>query len=112
MPKFNKDFLNSWLKKLENAGINDAYNSIKFISQHVNPKILNYDYVCTNNDIIMLESMFNRRKMDEPIQYIIGNWEFCGINFNIKSPVLILRPETEYLVDIITKHVNAFIYIR
>ena len=41
----------------------------------------------------------------EPIQYIIGQWSFCGISdFRIRAPTLIFRPETEHFVDIVTAH--------
>lgn len=39
----------------------------------------------------------------EPIQYILGRARFCGMELTVTPDVLIPRPETEELVDIITR---------
>ena len=40
-----------------------------------------------------------RRADGEPLQYILGAWDFCGYSFAVRAGVLIPRPETEFLVD-------------
>ena len=40
----------------------------------------------------------DRRRMGEPLAYILGNTSFLGTSFNVKPDVLIPRPETELLV--------------
>ena len=47
-----------------------------------------------------LESLIIRRKNGEPLQYILGEWEFYGYPFKVGKGVLIPRPETELLVDL------------
>lgn len=47
-----------------------------------------------------------RRIKLEPIAYLIGNRDFYGLNFHVDSRVLIPRPETELLVDIVLSYIE------
>ena len=40
-----------------------------------------------------------RRANREPLQYLLGTQEFCGLDFEVTSSVLIPRPETELLLE-------------
>lgn len=40
-----------------------------------------------------------RLESGEPFPYVLGHWEFFGLDFDITSDVLIPRPETELLVE-------------
>lgn len=47
-----------------------------------------------------LREMVKRRTDGEPLQYITGEAEFCGLGFAVDRRVLIPRPETELLVEV------------
>ena len=40
-----------------------------------------------------------RRAGGEPLAYVLGEREFCGLNLQVSPAVLVPRPETELLVD-------------
>lgn len=46
-----------------------------------------------------LERLTARRAAGEPLQYLLGEWEFYGLPFYVGEGVLIPRPDTELLVD-------------
>ncbi len=47
-----------------------------------------------------------RRSLHEPLQYILGEWDFYKYTFKVKSGVLIPRPETELLVEYAVKNMR------
>ncbi|CRF31474.1 restriction endonuclease HemK [Brachyspira suanatina] len=55
----------------------------------------------TESDINKIESFINRRLNYEPLSYIINKKEFYGFDFYVDSNVLIPRPETEELIDLV-----------
>ena len=46
-----------------------------------------------------LRNMAQRRAFGEPLQYILGEWEFFGMRLFVGKGVLIPRPDTEVLVE-------------
>ena len=50
-----------------------------------------------------LEELLRRRgESREPVQYLLGEWDFHGLEgLRMAAPVLIPRPETEELVELV-----------
>jgi release factor glutamine methyltransferase len=48
-----------------------------------------------------LEQMLRRYLGGEPIQYVLGRWAFRRLDLKVDERVLIPRPETEMLVDLV-----------
>ena len=53
-----------------------------------------------------LKKAIERRLSGEPLQYILGEWEFYSLPFKVGEGVLIPRPETELLVDLALKEIK------
>ena len=52
-----------------------------------------------DSDFAKIQKAIIRRKNGEPLQYILGKWDFYDLTFSVGEGVLIPRPETEMLVD-------------
>ena len=54
------------------------------------------DEVLSQQQLASLVQSVDARLIErKPLQYILGNTEFCGIDLTVRPPVLIPRPETE-----------------
>ena len=53
----------------------------------------------SDTDAKTLEPLIERRLAGEPLQYVLGEWEFFGLPFFVDETVLIPRPDTEVLVE-------------
>jgi release factor glutamine methyltransferase len=56
---------------------------------------------------IHLDAMIRRVLDGEPVQYVMGRWAFRYLDLMVDQRVLIPRPETELIVDIVLRHVGA-----
>ncbi|MBO6795393.1 MAG: peptide chain release factor N(5)-glutamine methyltransferase [Balneolaceae bacterium] len=62
---------------------------------------LMFDRPLTEDELQVLRPLVKRRALHEPLQYILGEADFYGFTFEVKPGVLIPRPETEQLVELI-----------
>ena len=55
--------------------------------------------ILSPNQLAQLDLLIHRHLAGEPLPYLLGHWEFYGLDFMVNSAVLIPRPETELLVE-------------
>ncbi len=55
--------------------------------------------ILSQDQLAQLDLLIHRRLAGEPLPYLLGHWEFYGLDFMVNSAVLIPRPETELLVE-------------
>lgn len=61
------------------------------------------DTALSESDRKKLEDIVSRLRKNEPIQYILGYADFCGSRFHVAPGVLIPRPETAELVELVAR---------
>ena len=65
------------------------------------------DVALTAEQETLLDDAIARLQKHEPIQYILGYSDFCGLRFNVTPATLIPRPETSELVEWIASEANG-----
>jgi len=53
-----------------------------------------------------IDGRVERRKAGEPLQYVLGSWGFRQLDLYVDRRVLIPRPETEYVVELVLAAIN------
>ena len=93
-PSLDTDLLLSHVLKegLSPASAGWAQAGRSFLYAHPETEI-------TKKQETIFKKLVGRREKREPMAYLLGEAEFCGLKFKVTPDVLIPRPETEMLVD-------------
>ena len=67
--------------------------------------LLGKDTTLSAKDKEELQIIIDRVAKGEPVQYVLGCEEFCGRTFLVNHSVLIPRPETQLLVELVKQNV-------
>lgn len=85
--------------QIENASF-DASCLVENITGLSRTKIMLCDDDIADEQAELVEHAVLRRISGEPLQYILGEWDFFGRTFEVGEGVLVPRPETELLVEL------------
>ncbi len=101
-----KNILWNITKRLASAGIASPESDASWLLEAVlnvsyGDLLLMSETKLTNAQLEQLEGFALRREAREPVQWIIGYTEFYGLKIQTQIGVLIPRPETERLVELV-----------
>jgi len=68
---------------------------------------LQFERPLMERELEVIRELLRRRARHEPLQYIVGETEFFGLTLKVDSRALIPRPETEYLVSLLSERFGA-----
>lgn len=89
---------------LARKGVDSARLQAELLLAHVlqKPRLklyLEFERVLTESELAALRELVRRRGAREPLQYLVGSVNFCGLELAVSPAVLIPRPETELLAE-------------
>jgi len=106
------EVINKTTPYFEKQGIESPRLTIELLLAHLLKKkrlqlYMEFERDLDEPTLEALRGMVKRRVAGEPLQYITGEAEFCGLRLMVDKRVLIPRPETELLVETVVKRLKA-----
>ncbi len=91
--------------RMKAAGIPNADHDALILLQHVTgstaARIHTGDVPVSGKEAAQFMKLVDRRISREPLQYILGTWPFWKHAFTVTPDVLIPRPETEHILEVL-----------
>jgi len=108
-----KELINYGEKKLNNKNIDEPKLKTKWLLSYIlkiplKELSLNYHSIVDLKQIKKFSDFIERSLNYEPVQYIIKETEFYGLDFKLNNNVLIPRPETERIVECAINEIKKF----
>ena len=91
--------------RLRRAGVEGADRDARWIVERVSgyagaEMVAGEDEPATGPAIAHVDDMVERRIGGEPLQYVLGEWQFLGLDLLVDRRVLVPRPETEVVAQV------------
>jgi release factor glutamine methyltransferase len=86
-------------KNSDTPGLDAQLALVRVVGQPRSWVLAHPEVSLTPKRVNALETLVARLESGDPLPYILGRWEFYGLEFGITPDVLIPRPETELLVE-------------
>ena len=104
------ELLKSITQRLEAAGVPSPSADATWLVAHVarsSPAALRFAALLEAGQLVTLEGLVKRRELREPLQWILGTTQFYDLELIVRPGVLIPRPETERLLEIVLQELST-----
>jgi release factor glutamine methyltransferase len=99
-----------WMQKtFESKGLDETRRSSEILLEHVldcrrMDLYIAPDRPASPDELATLRSLVTRALAHEPVQYLIGEWSFFGLDLKVDRRALIPRPCTEIIPEEVIQH--------
>lgn len=101
-----QEWLQESIDRFQNADVRRDTETLLFHALNISRAFFytHPETIIPPDKLLLLESLLTRCLSGEPIAYILGEKEFWSMSFKVSPDVLIPRPETEHLIDIVLNY--------